>query len=503
MAERIRSASLRKKVMSAAEAAAFIKDGMVVGMSGFTGSGYPKAVPTALAEQMQAAHDKGDPFRISVLTGASTGPELDGALGKANGMSFRSPFNTDPACRDRINNGETDFLDIHLGQVAQFADQGVLGDMDVAVIEVSAINEDGTLVPSSSIGNNVTWLKLAKKVIIEVSHWQSLDLDGIHDIYDFGLPPDRKPIPLTKPSDLIGTHYLTCDPEKIVAVVEAELPDRNAPFKAADEGARKIAGYLLDFLGNEVKKGRLPEHLLPLQSGVGNVANAVLAGLVDSPFENMTAYTEVIQDGMLDLLDCGKLTVASATAFSLSPEAAEKINANMGNYRGRLILRPQDVSNSAEVIRRLGCIAMNSLIEADIFGNVNSTHVMGSRMQNGIGGSGDFARNSYISIFVTPSVAKGGKISSIVPHVAHTDHLTQDVDVLVTEMGLADLRGLAPRKRAEAIIANCVHPDYQPLLEDYYRRALRSSYGLHAPTLLNEALSFHQRFVETGSMLPA
>ena len=167
-----------------------------------------------------------------------------------------------------------------------------------------------------------------------------------------------------------------------------------------------------------------------------------------------------------------------------------------------MILRPQEISNHPELIRRLGCLAMNGLIEADIYGAVNSTHVMGSRIQNGIGGSGDFARNAYVSIFMTPSTAKGGTISSIVPQVSHTDHISQDVQVLVTEQGLADLRGLSPKQRAEVIIANCAHPDYRPLLEDYYARARRGSFGQQSPSLLTEALSWHQRFVDTGSMQP-
>jgi succinyl-CoA:acetate CoA-transferase len=255
------------------------------------------------------------------------------------------------------------------------------------------------------------------------------------------------------------------------------------------------------FLQHEVAKGRLPQSLLPLQSGVGNIANAVLAGLAAGPFEGMTAYTEVIQDGMLDLLESGKLRMASATAFSLSPEAAARLNADMDRFHDKMILRPQEISNHPELIRRLGCIAMNGLIEADIYGNVNSTHVMGSRIQNGIGGSGDFARNAYVSIFLTPSTAKGGAISAIVPQASHVDHITQDVQVLVTEQGLADLRGLSPKQRAEVIIANCAHPDYRPGLADYFRRAKAHSYGQHAPMLPGEALSWHQRFIDTGSML--
>ena len=295
--------------------------------------------------------------------------------------------------------------------------------------------------------------------------------------------------------------HFRCDPDKIVAIVETASPDRNLPFAPADAACRMIAGHLLEFLSHEVARGRMPAALLPLQSGVGNIANAVLTGLASGPFHGMTAYTEVIQDGMLDLLDSGRLLVASATAFSLSPDAANDLNSRMEAFRNRLILRPQEISNHPELIRRLGCIAMNGLIEADIYGNVNSTHIMGSRIQNGIGGSGDFARNAFLSVFMTPSTAKGGAISAIVPHASHVDHITQDVQVIVTEQGLADLRGLSPRRRARVIIDRCAHPTYRPLLQDYFARALQGSYGLQSPMLLDEALAFHQRYCATGSML--
>jgi len=500
----IRNQALKSKIMSAEDAAALIPNGANVGMSGFTGSGYPKVVPQALAKHMEAAREAGDPFRISVWTGASTGPELDGELAKADGIEFRLPYNSDPIAREKINSGKMEYLDMHLSQVAPVAWQGFLGPLDTALVEVAGITEDGDLVPSSSVGNNKTWLDRADRIILEVNRWQNPALEGMHDIYyGTALPPNRVPIPLVKADQLIGQPTFKVNPDKIAAIVETDAPDRNLPFAAPDENARAIAGHLIEFLKNEVKQGRLPASLLPLQSGVGNVANAVLAGLNDGPFERLAAYTEVLQDGMLDMLDSGKLTVASATAFSLSPEAAADLNSRMEDFRGRIILRPQEISNHPEIIRRLGCIAMNGLIEADIYGNVNSTHVMGSRIQNGIGGSGDFARNAYISCFVTPSTAKGGKISAIVPMASNVDHITQDVQVIVTEQGLADLRGLSPKQRAKVIINNCAHPMYRDMLQDYYDRALSSSYGLQTPHMLNEALSWHQRFVETGSMLPA
>jgi succinyl-CoA:acetate CoA-transferase len=290
------------------------------------------------------------------------------------------------------------------------------------------------------------------------------------------------------------------DLDKVIAIVETDAPDRNTPFTAPDAVSQKIAGHLLEFLGHEVARGRLTDKLLPLQSGVGNIANAVLAGLAGGGFRDLTAFTEVIQDGMLALLRDGVLRMASATSFSLSPAGIEEFNRNVDFYRQRIVLRPQEISNHPELIRRLGCISMNGMIEADIYGNVNSTHIAGSRIMNGIGGSGDFARNGYLSVFMSPSMAKGGGISSIVPMVSHVDHTEHDTMVLVTEQGLADLRGLSPKQRAQQVIDHCAHPDYRAQLQDYFDRACRDSYGKHTPHLLGEALSWHERFLRTGSM---
>jgi succinyl-CoA:acetate CoA-transferase len=326
----------------------------------------------------------------------------------------------------------------------------------------------------------------------------------MHDIYyGTALPPHRMPIPIVHPQARIGELYFRCDPDKIVAIVETDAPDRNSPFAEPDQASTLIAGHVLEFLTHEVAAGRIPrDGLLPLQSGVGNVANAVMAGLNAGPWSNLTAYTEVIQDGMIEMLDSGKLRSVSATSFSLSPETNARIYADMRSYRDRILLRPQEISNHPEVIRRLGVISMNGMIEADVYGNVNSTHVMGSRIQNGIGGSGDFARNAYVSMFLSPSTAKNGTISAIVPMVSHVDHTEHDVDLIVTEQGLADLRGLSPKQRARVVLQKCVHPDYRDQLSDYLTRAQASSYGLHTPHLLSEALSWHQRFIETGSMHP-
>ena len=495
--ERIRCELLKSKIMGAEEAADLIMNNSLVGTSGFTPAGYPKAVPMALAKRA----DKGDKIQIDLFTGASVGPELDGLLSERGMIRRRYPYQTNNILRNSINNGSVKYNDMHLSNSAQYLKYGFLGKLDYAIIEAVAITEDGGIVPSTSVGNSNIIVDCADKVIVEINLSQPAELEGIHDIYAINKPPFTEYIPIQNTSDKIGTTYIPCDPEKIAAIVFTDIEDMTNPIASLDETSEKMAENLISFLKSEVECGRLPKNLLPLQSGVGSVANAVLGGLCHSEFENLDFYSEVFQDSALDLLESGKLRIASAASLTISPERIKDFLDNVSKYKDKIILRPQEISNNPEIIRRLGIISINTAIEVDIYGNVNSTHIMGGKMMNGIGGSGDFARNAYISIFTTPSTALKGKISSIVPFVSHVDHTEHDTMVIVTEHGVADLRGLSPKERAELIIENCAHDDYKEMLKDYYRRALQVSKGAHTPHLLSEALSWHERYIQTGSMI--
>ena len=495
ISDRVRNKDLQAKIVSAEEVAAYIKQGMSIGMSGFTASAYPKAIPLALAERM-----KKEPFTVDIWTGASTGPELDDTLAAVHGIKRRLPYQTDNILRGEINNGSVDYLDLHLSESAQLARVGYLGKLDVAIVEAVAITEEGNIIPSTSLGNAASYVQQADVVIVEVNTTQPLELEGMHDVYVPLDPPHRLPIPIVKADDRVGTPFIPCTPDKIKYIVPCDIKDHTRDLAPIDENSKKMSQFTLEFLNAEIKAGRMPKNLLPLQSGVGNVANAVMAGFVDSDLEDLTVYTEVIQDGMLDLIDANKLNFASGTAFSPSPAGMERFYKDVEKYKKYLLLRPQEISNSPEVVHRLGVIAMNTALEVDIYGNVNSTHVTGTKMMNGIGGSGDFARNAFLTIFYTPSVAKNGAISSIVPMCSHVDHTEHDVDVIITEQGIADLRGLAPRARALEIINNCVHPDYKPVLLDYYNRAVEATKHAHTPHIIKEALSFHEKFIETKSM---
>jgi succinyl-CoA:acetate CoA-transferase len=494
--DRVRCKELHSKIVTAEEAASCIKPNMNVGTSGFTPSGYPKAVPLALAKRMEK-----EPFTINLWTGASVGQELDGALAKVGGIKRRMPYQTNKELRNAINSGKVEYCDLHLSESAQLTRYGFMGGkVDVAIVEACAITEEGNIIPTTSMGNTASYVQSADIVIVEVNVSQPLELEGMHDVYVPLDPPNRQPIPLVKASDRIGTTYIPCGPDKIKYIVPCDIKDGVRPLGAIDDNAKKMSEHVLEFFNQEIKAGRMPKNLLPLQSGVGNVANAVISGFVDSDLTDLEVYTEVIQDGMFDLIDAGKLKFASGTSLSPSPEGLERFYKNINTYREKMVLRPQEIANSPEIARRIGIIAMNTAIEMDIYGNVNSTHIMGSKMMNGIGGSGDFARNAYLTCFFSASTAKDGKISSIVPMCSHIDHTEHDTDVFVTEIGLADLRGLSPRERARKIINNCAHPDYRPMLMDYLERAEAETKKAHTPHLLKEALAWHIKFTEEGTM---
>jgi len=494
--DRIRCASLRGRVTSAHEAARWIKDGMTVGMSGFTRAGDVKLVPAALAERART-----EPLKITLMTGASLGNDTDKRLTEAGALARRMPFQVDPVLRAAINRGEVMYIDQHLSETVEQLRSRHIAPVDVAIVEAVAITEDGAVVPTTSVGNSASFAILADKVIVEINLAQSAGLEGLHDIWIPKKRPLREPIPIMSADDRAGTPWIAIPPEKIVAIVLSDQPDSTSSVLPADSETAAIAGHLIRFFEREIEVGRLTKELLPLQAGIGTIANAVLAGFADSPFERLTMYSEVLQDSTFDLFDAGKLDFASGSSITLSPEKSRQVFRDFSRYRDKLVLRPQEVSNHPEVIRRLGIIAINTALEADIYGNINSTHVLGTHMMNGIGGSGDFARNAYLSIFATKATAKGGKVSSIVPMVTHVDHTEHDVDIIVTELGLADLRGLAPRERADVIIEQCTAEPYKSMLRAYVAEAQQR--GGQTPHVLEQAYAWHTRYSKTGAMLEA
>ena len=483
--------------MSAAEAAQFVHNGDVVGMGGFTPAGAPKEVPTAIAHMAEAMHAEGKPFKIGIYTGASTGDSCDGELARAHAIEFRTPYQSSKDLRTELNNQQAHYFDLHLSELAQNLRYGFLPKPDVAIVEACVVNEQGEIVPTAGVGIAPTICNMADKIIVELNEAMPATMRGMHDIYEPLDPPMRREIPVYKPSDRIGNDCIKVDPKKIVAVVKTHRPNEVGKFAELDDTTKRIGDNVALFLETEMKAGRIPASFLPIQSGVGNIANAVLGALGENKhIPAFEMYTEVIQDSVVGLMKEGRVKFASGCSLTIGADKLQDIVDHIDFFRDKIVLRPQEISNNPEVARRLGLITINTALEADIFGNINSTHVCGTKMMNGIGGSGDFTRNAYISIYTTPSTAKNGCISSIVPMVSHLDHSEHSVKILITEHGIADLRGKGPIQRAHEIIEKCVDPIYRPLMREY----LSKSKVAHTQHNLALAFAMHEEFLRSGDM---
>ncbi|ROW08604.1 hypothetical protein VPNG_06157 [Cytospora leucostoma] len=508
---RIRRPSLLNKLCHPEDLLKHFPNDTYIGWSGFTGVGYPKKMPTFLADHVEKNSLQGQ-LKYNLFVGASSGAETENRWAGLDMISRRAPHQVGKNIAKGINEGRINFFDKHLSMFPSdllygyYTKEKPGGRLDVVVVEATDIKEDGSIVPGASVGATPELIQMADKIIIEVNT-AIPSFEGLHDITMSDVPPNRKPYLIMGVEDRIGTTSIPIDPEKVIGVLHSDYRDQTLPNTPADAGSFQIANHIIEFWEHEVKYGRLPESLLPIQSGIGNIANAVIGGLQDSNFKNLKVWTEVIQDTFLDLFDSGKLDFATATSVRFSPDGFKRFYDNWEAYHNKLLLRSQQVSNSPEIIRRLGVIGMNTPVEVDIYAHANSTCVLGSRMLNGLGGSADFLRSSKYSIMHTPSTRPSKTdphgVSCIVPMCTHVDQTEHDLDVVVTEQGLADVRGLSPRERARVIIDKCAHDVYKPILREYFDKAefecLRKGMG-HEPHLLWNTFDMHKALVEKGSM---
>lgn len=299
--DRIRDSRLHDRVVTPEEAASWIQDGMTLGLSGFTRAGDVKAVPFALADR--AKHES---FKVNVYTGASLGSDVDKLFAEAGILGKRLPFQADPTMRKGINQGDFLFIDQHLSHTAELVRAKVMDPIDFAILEAVSIAEDGLIIPSTSIGNSLSFAKNARHIIIEINLAQSTQLEGLHDLYEPGRQGERNPIPLTKAGDRIGIPGIKVDLDKVRGIVFTNQQDSPSTIVPPDEETAIMAQHLLRFLRGEIEAGRLANSLAPLQSGIGSVANAVLHGMLDSEFENLEVYSEVLQDAVFDFDGCRK-----------------------------------------------------------------------------------------------------------------------------------------------------------------------------------------------------
>jgi succinyl-CoA:acetate CoA-transferase len=470
-------------IRTADEAAATVPTTGTMLTSGFGSVGYPKAVPLSLAESDRD-------LALTLISGGSVGEEIDTSLIEADAVARRFPYQATSEARAAANKGAVTFHDRHVAALGDEIAFDLLADGDVAVIEAIAVGEDW-VIPSTSLGHTPACIEAADQLIVEVNRAQPLALQKLHDVYRRGPPPNREPIPLVDSDKRIGTPHVSFDAEKLTAVVETHRRDSSYSFRELTSRDRKIGSHLGKVLVSEMDHNPVLEDTIHLQFGVGSLGNALMGELKHIEFgdRDVVYFGEVIQDGLLDLLESDHISTASATSLALSQAGQDRLFENMDQYTENVILRPADITNSAELINRFGVVAINSALEIDLYGHVNSTHINGTHVVNGIGGSGDFNRNGLISITALPSTTSNGDTSRIVPMVSHCDHSEHDIDIVVTEQGIADLRGQSPRERAELLVDNCVHPSFRGPLCDYLERGLNGD-G-HMPHDLDTVFDWH------------
>ncbi|MEZ3118066.1 acetyl-CoA hydrolase/transferase C-terminal domain-containing protein [Halobaculum sp. MBLA0147] len=477
-------------VTDAATAAASVNDDATLLVSGFGSVGDPKAVPLEIAKAAEAGER--DP-ELTVVSGGSVGDPIDTALIQADAVARRYPYQARSAARTAVDDRSVAFADRGIAGLSDEVRFGRLVDPDIAVVEAVAVGHDW-LVPSTSLGQTPGYVAAADELVVEVNAAQPVALGQFHDVYLTDAPPNRDPIPLSAPGDRIGDPFVRFDSEKLRAVVQTNEPDDPYKFREPTAADRAIADNVVQFLRTEADRDPVVADAPTLQFGVGSLGNALMGALADTELLNgdgppLRYFGEVIQDGLLDILDTGRLAAASATSLALSADGQERLFAEPERYADRIVLRPSAVSNAPALIDRTGVVAINTAVAVDIYGHVNSTHLNATHVLNGVGGSVDFLRNAHCSIVATPATAADGDVSTVVPMVSHVDHTEHDIDVVVTEHGVADLRGCSPVERAERIL-RIADPAFRPDLRRYLDHARTS--GGHVPHDLDRAFDWQR-----------
>lgn len=480
-------AALRGKVCTARQAAALIPEGAVVAASGYTGAGDPKAVLAALAERGAA----GELHGIDLITAAQLSRTAEEALAQAGVLRRRAPFSVAGAVRRLANSGALSYVEVSMAKMPRLFASGAFGQPDVAVIEVMGVWADGRVMLTTSVGMNDLMCAKAKTIILEVNTAQPACLAGVHDVYDAPAHAGRG---LAFAGERIGEREMRIDLEKVAAVVWSAVPDETPEQSEPGAAEEAICRNLFTFLDREYPGRTLP----PVQTGIGGLSRAILRAFRSSAYRDLSFFCGALQEDMLELLLAGKAGVLSGGSVVTTPAARAALEALGHDLPEHLVLRSMEVCNGPAAAAGLGILALNTGVEADLFGNVNASHIMGRQVVNGIGGGASFAAGAGLSVVLLPSVRKGGAISCFVPQTPHVDIVHHDVDVVISEWGTADLRGKDDLACARAVLENCVHPDYRQQMEAELDAALRG--GGHHPFCPERAYAWHCRLRDTGTM---
>ncbi len=444
---------LKGKIMSPEEA---VKKLMLntksIAFGGMGGQSVPKVIPKAMSENQRYFSG------ITVYTGGGTTKSFEKNISKLK-INRRFYYLSDANSRLAVNSGKTMMMEYSVSKYSRLLSYEMVKPVDIAVIEATAIRKNGIIL-SLSIDAIPTLVNASRKVIIEINR-KKPELDGIHDIYGIR---DGRIIKLTSINQRIGKPGLKIRSNQIGAIVYSDEKEENASsYSKTPPDAKTFSENIWKILEEKIKFN----NKMPLQVGAGSIASSIVNA---SPFGNLKIWCEIAPSRWLEYTD-SKIDIISASAIYSIPgdeSYTSRFLENYKEYSGKIILRPNNVTNSSELISRLGVIVIQQALEIDIFGSVNVSHI-NSNIYNGVGGSIDFCSAGKYVIVVLPSTANNGKKSRIAPWLTCVDIPRHLVDFIVTEIGIADLRWKDPRERAEEIINKCVHPDFRDSLLRYFR----------------------------------
>jgi len=457
----------------------FVPERGSIAFSCMGGSSLAKEVPDALGRSAEA----GRRYELTLLTGGATTARFEAAIARLS-IQRRFPYLSEGA-RKAVNEGSVEFFDCRIGEFPDLVRQGTYTGgkpIDVAVVEATSIDERGRLVPGLAVDALPAFVDGSRQVIVELNEAKP-DLSGLHDIYR---PRPGVPTPIREVRDRAGRPYVSVPASKIAAIVVTDRDDEpSGAYTGPSSSDSRIAHAVSAFLEGELKPEAWAGRFA-LQLGAGPLAAAMMEAL---PFRGVDIWTEGIPARWASVLGDKVRGVSTTSMYQLPGDdrILDELFERLDRVREHVVLRPYDVTNSLEVIARLTVVTIQQAIEVDLFGAANASHI-GPNAHNGVGGSPDFTRAARLVVVAMASTAAGGRYSRIVPLVSSADIPRQDVDVLVTEHGHADLRGLSPRERAEAIIGRCSNPRFRDDLWAYYRTAKDA--GGHLPFSLEAAQRF-------------
>jgi succinyl-CoA:acetate CoA-transferase len=490
---RIKDVDLLDKVMDAEDAVRkFVAGSKAIAISGMTGTGYPKVVPRAMSEYVERAGEK---FDVVVYGAGTVGVDLEEHLSRI-GVRRRFPIGASAeVTRKLVNSREFEAYDMWLTEYSRWLRDDVLtrrfSGIDIAIVEATGVTEEG-LVLGTSVDAIPVFIEKARGVIVELSLVKPYML-GLHDIY---VPKINEVIPVRSVLDRIGDRVVKVPKSKVMAVVPSTIDDQRGAYSPGGDIDRRVVENIVDFLSKEASEDpNLRTDYVTLQPAAGPIAS-LLADRIHEIGFSLSIWGEIASVRWLKTLSGNVKAISGSAIYTLPGDERlrEEFYENIDEFKDRVVLRPQAISNSPEIISRFYHINVQQAIEVDVYGQVNITYI-GDRFIVGVGGSGDHAKASYITIVALPSITGSG-LPRVVPLVYHVDLVDHDVDIIVTDQGWADLRGLSPLEKARAIIEGCAHPSYKDILWDYLETVVKKT-G-HRPVDLRKAVEFREKLFASG-----